>query len=135
MLAMGHILRAAAVLIAGFGFLAAGTFASPALDVVQATPTLTRFTSTNNANVSLRFVSDSGVCESTPGVHQMSGYIDVGTNMSMVWQTLLLLLCSTIVLNIHKSSGSGSSSPEKTLRLLPSHSGKLRMFGFRYHVF
>ncbi|KAF4610985.1 hypothetical protein D9613_006719 [Agrocybe pediades] len=44
---------------------------------------MTRFASTNNPDVSLRFVSDSGVCETTPGVHQMSGYIDVGTNMSM----------------------------------------------------
>lgn len=45
---------------------------------------LTRFASTNNPDINLRFVSDSGVCETTPGVHQMSGYIDVGTNMSMV---------------------------------------------------
>ncbi|KAF9452095.1 alpha/beta-hydrolase [Macrolepiota fuliginosa MF-IS2] len=35
------------------------------------------------ADVNLRFVSDSGVCETTPGVHQMSGYITVGPNMSM----------------------------------------------------
>ena len=32
----------------------------------------------------LRGVKDSGVCETTPGVNQLSGYIDVGTNMSMV---------------------------------------------------
>jgi len=35
-------------------------------------------------DVKLRYVVDSGVCETTPGVHQMSGYIDVGENMSMV---------------------------------------------------
>lgn len=57
--------------------------AFPVVDVEQ-TPTFTRFTSTDNPELSLRFVSDSGVCETTPGVHQMSGYIDVGTNMSMV---------------------------------------------------
>ena len=32
----------------------------------------------------LRYIRNSGVCETTPGVNQMSGYIDVGTNMSMV---------------------------------------------------
>lgn len=57
--------------------------ANPVMDVVQ-TPTFTRFTSSDNPDLSLRFISDSGVCETTPGVHQMSGYIDVGTNMSMV---------------------------------------------------
>ncbi|TBU21286.1 alpha/beta-hydrolase [Dichomitus squalens] len=31
----------------------------------------------------LRFVKNSGVCETTPGVKQLSGYIDVGTNLSM----------------------------------------------------
>ncbi|KAI0767725.1 alpha/beta-hydrolase [Fomes fomentarius] len=31
----------------------------------------------------LRFVRNSGVCETTPGVNQLSGYIDIGTNMSM----------------------------------------------------
>ncbi|KAL0064076.1 hypothetical protein AAF712_008935 [Marasmius tenuissimus] len=33
-------------------------------------------------DVGLRFVKNSGVCETTPGVEQMSGYIDIGTNMS-----------------------------------------------------
>ncbi|KAH7910406.1 Alpha/Beta hydrolase protein [Hygrophoropsis aurantiaca] len=31
----------------------------------------------------LRYVKNSGICETTPGVEQISGYIDVGTNMSM----------------------------------------------------
>ncbi|KAI0752467.1 alpha/beta-hydrolase [Daedaleopsis nitida] len=31
----------------------------------------------------LRYVKNSGVCETTPGVDQMSGYIDIGTNKSM----------------------------------------------------
>ncbi|KAF8128592.1 Alpha/Beta hydrolase protein [Boletus edulis] len=35
----------------------------------------------NDAN--LRYVANSGICETTPGVTQYSGYIDVGTNMSM----------------------------------------------------
>ncbi|KAJ3569949.1 hypothetical protein NP233_g4713 [Leucocoprinus birnbaumii] len=45
--------------------------------------TIKTFQSQNMADVGLRFVSDSGVCETTPGVHQMSGYITVGQNMSM----------------------------------------------------
>ncbi|KAN0094568.1 Alpha/Beta hydrolase fold [Tylopilus felleus] len=34
-------------------------------------------------NPQLRYVSNSGICETTPGVAQYSGYIDVGRNMSM----------------------------------------------------
>ena len=54
---------------------------------VDATETIRNwFTSrsTNNPNVYMRFVTNSGVCETTPGVQQMSGYIDVGKGMSMV---------------------------------------------------
>jgi len=58
--------------------------ANPVSHDASASPTFTRFTSIVNPDVSIRFVSDSGICETTPGVHQMSGYIDVGTNMSMV---------------------------------------------------
>ena len=43
-----------------------------------------RFASRNNPDVSMRFVKNSGVCETTPGVQQISGYLEVGTNMSMV---------------------------------------------------
>lgn len=32
----------------------------------------------------LRYVQNSGVCETTPGVTQLSGYIDVGKNQSLV---------------------------------------------------
>ncbi|PFH51148.1 hypothetical protein AMATHDRAFT_143154 [Amanita thiersii Skay4041] len=41
------------------------------------------FKSLIHRDLGLRFVSDSGVCETTPGVHQMSGYIEIGTDMSM----------------------------------------------------
>jgi carboxypeptidase C (cathepsin A) len=44
---------------------------------------LTHHLSPNAGNVSLRFVKNSGVCETTPGVNQLSGYIEVGKNMSM----------------------------------------------------
>ena len=50
----------------------------------------TRFTSTKNPKVSIRFVTNSGVCETTPGVQQISGYVDVGKNMSMVSISFLL---------------------------------------------
>ncbi|KAF8639214.1 hypothetical protein AX17_001699 [Amanita inopinata Kibby_2008] len=43
----------------------------------------TTFTSTLLPGQGLRYVSDSGVCETTPGVHQMSGYIDLGQNQAM----------------------------------------------------
>ena len=64
-----------------------------AVDLVDATmvtglsetaPIHTRFTSEINPDVSMRFVNNSGVCETTPGVNQVSGYLDVGQNMSMV---------------------------------------------------
>ncbi|PBK90716.1 alpha/beta-hydrolase [Armillaria gallica] len=42
-----------------------------------------RFNSRILGDVQLRFVEDSGICETTAGVHQVSGYIDVGKNMSM----------------------------------------------------
>ena len=35
-------------------------------------------------NHTLRYVNDSGICETTPGVHQVSGYLDIGKNQSMV---------------------------------------------------
>ena len=35
-------------------------------------------------DTNLRYVANSGICETTPGVTQYSGYIDVGKNMSMV---------------------------------------------------
>ncbi|KAL5508781.1 hypothetical protein ACEPAG_4760 [Sanghuangporus baumii] len=43
----------------------------------------TVFESRQQNDTKLRFVRDSGVCETTPGVGQISGYIDIGPNMSM----------------------------------------------------
>lgn len=50
------------------------------------------FTSRIHKDCQLRYVSDSGVCETTAGVHQVSGYLDIGKNMSMVCSDLELLL-------------------------------------------
>lgn len=46
--------------------------------------TMATFVSTAHTDLSLRYVQNSGICETTPGVQQVSGYIDVGKNMSMV---------------------------------------------------
>lgn len=40
----------------------------------------------------LEFVNNSGICETTPGVNQYSGYLSVGTNMNMWYATLALML-------------------------------------------
>ncbi|KAJ7291523.1 alpha/beta-hydrolase [Mycena rebaudengoi] len=42
-----------------------------------------KFSSKLQPDLTLRYVNNSGICETTPGVHQMSGYIDIGQNMSM----------------------------------------------------
>jgi hypothetical protein len=41
----------------------------------------------------IRYVKNSGICETTPNVTQISGYIDVGTNMSMVYCCSLFSRC------------------------------------------
>ena len=43
----------------------------------------------------IRYVKNSGICETTPNVTQISGYINVGTNMSMVY---LCSLCPSCIL-------------------------------------
>ncbi|THH07731.1 hypothetical protein EW145_g3186 [Phellinidium pouzarii] len=50
--------------------------------VPKSTPVHNVFESDVFSDSKLRFVRDSGVCETTPGVHQISGYIDTGVNMS-----------------------------------------------------
>ena len=42
-----------------------------------------RFVSTN-LDANLTYVENSGICETTPGVHQVSGYVTVGENMHTV---------------------------------------------------
>jgi hypothetical protein len=59
---------------------------SPSMDAISIVtkPESKILTSRTMKDVNLRYAVDSGVCETTQGVHQMSGYIDVGKNMSMV---------------------------------------------------
>ena len=54
------------------------------LAAAAGTDTRVEFASRVVEGAALRGVKDSGVCETTPGVGQMSGYLDVGKNMSMV---------------------------------------------------
>lgn len=82
------------------------------------------FSSRTLQDVNLRFVTDSGVCETTPGVHQMSGYIDVGTNMSMVRATQRVAMRALIPF-----SGSGFSSRVIILRQHHLHSGTFSPVG------
>ncbi|CAK5278667.1 unnamed protein product [Mycena citricolor] len=49
-----------------------------------AAPLKHKFVSKINPEVTLRVVNNSGICETTPGVNQISGYVDIGTGMS-VW--------------------------------------------------
>ena len=48
------------------------------------TRSVSSFQSSIHEDSGLRFVRDSGVCETTPGVHQLSGYIETGPSMSTV---------------------------------------------------
>ncbi|KIK29406.1 hypothetical protein PISMIDRAFT_480498 [Pisolithus microcarpus 441] len=49
----------------------------------DAVSSYTRFTSTKFNGTGLRYVTNSGICETTPNVTQYSGYVEVGRNMSM----------------------------------------------------
>lgn len=101
------------------GLAAASPTSSPASQMQE-------FKSQVQSDVNLRFVKDSGVCETTPGVGQMSGYVDIGTNMSMVSR------CQPVAVDVGKrrssvtcrTSGSGSSKPGTTPKRLRSLSGK-----------
>lgn len=84
-----------AVGLLGVSWLIARAVALPAGESQDITPSIVKFKSKLQPDVGLRFVQNSGVCETTPGVNQMSGYIDFGTNMSMVCS----IIFPTIVLN------------------------------------
>ena len=67
----------------------------------------------------LSFVTNSGVCETTPGVNQYSGYFSVGTNM--VNNSSLCDICS--ISRVLRVCGFGSSKPATTLLPLLSPYG------------
>lgn len=73
----------------------------------------------------MEFVNNSGICETTPGVNQYSGYLSVGTDMNMWYVCPSKLTCPN-PLSI-KNAGSGSLRREITLplrRLLPGNTPK-----------
>ncbi|KAJ7599183.1 Alpha/Beta hydrolase protein [Mycena floridula] len=64
-----------------------------------------------NASTNLTYVKDSGVCETTPGVHQMSGYINVTPTDSMwFWFFESRNSPSSAPLTLWFSGGPGCSS-------------------------
>ncbi|KAI0342248.1 alpha/beta-hydrolase [Trametopsis cervina] len=65
------------------GGLATSGICSPTPELSVTVPDVVRFQSKLQPDVGLRFVRNSGVCETTSGVNQISGYIDIGTDMSM----------------------------------------------------
>ncbi|KAG8879917.1 hypothetical protein FRB98_005451 [Tulasnella sp. 332] len=56
---------------------------SASLPVVEL-PNVTRSIASGTFSAGLRIVENSGVCETTPGVHTVSGYIDVNNNENYV---------------------------------------------------
>lgn len=69
------------------------TFASPVRNEEYAPKDKRYFVERDGANFTvfehaatgakMEFVTNSGICETTPGVNQYSGYLSVGTNMNM----------------------------------------------------
>lgn len=70
-----------------------------------------------STNGKLKYVKDSGICETVPGVGQYSGYIDVGNENYFVRHLHPLAL--TMIYHVLDASGSGSSNPGAIL--VPIH--------------
>ncbi|KAN0094565.1 Alpha/Beta hydrolase fold [Tylopilus felleus] len=67
--------------IAALAVGAASVYASPLHDSFKARQLTFQSRIQNDTN--LRYVANSGICETTPGVTQYSGYINIGKDMSM----------------------------------------------------
>lgn len=71
----------------------------------------------SNLDAALRYINNSGVCETTEGVHTASGYIEIAQNQSLV---CLYLILGAHPLNYIFYSGFGFLRPgnrPKQLRL------------------
>ncbi|KAG8871518.1 hypothetical protein FRB98_000717 [Tulasnella sp. 332] len=78
---------------------------------VLGSPGLRRSIASGTFGASLRIVENSGVCETTPGVHTVSGYIDVNNNENFIAKasTAPLVLWFNGVLYIDQPIGAGFS--------------------------
>ncbi|KAL0574094.1 hypothetical protein V5O48_007853 [Marasmius crinis-equi] len=75
------------------------------------------FQSASLSGAGLRYVKDSGVCETTPGVGQLSGYVDIDTNTSMYfWFFEARHEPETAPLTLWLSGGPGCSSMRSLFR-------------------
>lgn len=72
-------------------------------------------------NTGLRYVQNSGICETTKGVNQVSGYLDIGENQSTVCFGCYLPELRSSKLTV--TSGFGSLNLEPRLKLRPSLCG------------
>jgi hypothetical protein len=105
---------------------------SLAISCICAAPTIMDTTvcqqfASQNHGTKLRYVKDSGICETTPGVHQVSGYVDIGKNMSVVRAISYISVFNNLLMVILLSS-SGSLN-------LATHQNKLHLlYGVGIHV-
>jgi hypothetical protein len=78
-----HRLCLAGLALAG-SVIAAPRFTQDKRDVIERDGTTYNVFEHAATGARLEFVKNSGICETTPGVNQYSGYLSVGTNMNMV---------------------------------------------------
>lgn len=81
----------------------------------------TKFTVFEHAatGAKLEFVKNSGICETTPGVNQYSGYLSVGTNEN-TWFWLYVadpLIYETSMLSLCTVSRHATTQPRRLLQL------------------
>ena len=82
----------------------------------------------------LRYVRDSGVCETTPGVHTASGYIDVAQNQSLVSVCARVPVCAAeacgggcaVVLVLCGARAPGDGAVHAVVRPPPARLGDAR---------
>lgn len=90
---------------------------TPATSTGMGTPLKTSPTPNSITDGNLTYVKDSGICETTPGVHQVSGYINVSQDTYLVCDVSLFFFWGGGMFNACVDtfvlSGSGSSRQEQ----------------------
>lgn len=115
--------RALRVAVLGAAFAVASSVGAVIDGLSSDVTTMQSFKSKLQPGIGLRFVRNSGVCETTPGVNQLSGYVDFAPNSSMVSLRFVHHLYAGALIRIH--SGFGSSKRDKAPRLHHSPCGML----------